>query len=129
MSISSTSIAALKSFTVQRPRLYENLTVSAFDNIHPIDIESLKNRLLKVCYVPATSASRPWILFLLRPLTVLMKQTRWPVCAIKQSIYLDVYDSPSLSQLRHVILNLSMLWWDRVTPLGAYSQYIIFFVT
>ncbi len=103
--------------------------MSAFDNIHPIDIESLKNRLLKVCYVPATSASPPRILFLLRPLTVLMKQTKWPVWAIKQSIYLDVYDSPSLSQLRHVILNLSMLWWDRVTPLGAYSQYFIFFVT
>ncbi len=48
-----------------------------------IDIESLQNRLLKVCYVPATSASLPRVTFffsflflLLRPLTVLMKQTR-----------------------------------------------------
>ncbi len=48
-----------------------------------IDIESLQNRLLKVCYVPATSASLPRVSFffsfhflLLRPLTVLMKQTR-----------------------------------------------------
>ncbi len=29
---------------------------------------------------------------MLRPLTVLMKQTRQPVRAVKQSIYLDVYD-------------------------------------
>jgi hypothetical protein len=46
-----------------------------------------KNRLLKVCYVPATSASHPR-LFLLRPLTVLMKQTRQAVHAINQSILL-----------------------------------------
>jgi hypothetical protein len=39
-----------------------------------IVIESLQNRLLKVCYVPSTRASLPR-LFLLRPLTVLMKQT------------------------------------------------------
>jgi hypothetical protein len=50
--------------------------------------------LLKVCYVPATSASLPRVSFffsflflLLRPLTVQMKQTRW----LKQSIFLDVY--------------------------------------
>ncbi len=59
-----------------------------------IDIESLQNRLLKVCYVPATSASLPRVSFffsflflLLRPLPVLMKQTRW----LKQFISLDVY--------------------------------------
>jgi hypothetical protein len=59
-----------------------------------IDIKSLQNRLLKVCYVPATSAGLNrllFFLFLLWPLTVLMKQTRQAVCAIKQSIYLDVY--------------------------------------
>ncbi len=43
-----------------------------------------QNRLPKVCYVPATSACLPRLLFLLRPLTVLMKQTRQAVCAIKQ---------------------------------------------
>ncbi len=60
-----------------------------------IDIESLQNRLLKVCYVPATSANLPRVSFffsflflLLRPLTVPMKQTR----SLKQSIFLDVYD-------------------------------------
>jgi hypothetical protein len=54
--------------------------------------------LLKVCYVPATSASLPRVSFffsflflLLRPLTVLMKQTRQAVRAVKQSIFLDVY--------------------------------------
>ncbi len=50
--------------------------------IFTIDIKSLQNRLLKVCYVPTTSASLPRLLFLLRPLTVLMKQTRQAVCAI-----------------------------------------------
>jgi hypothetical protein len=52
------------------------------------------NRLLKVCYVPATSAVLIAFFssFLLQSLTVLMKQTRQPVRAVKQSIYLDVYD-------------------------------------
>jgi hypothetical protein len=50
------------------------------------------NRMLKVCYVPTTSAVLTALVssFLLRPLT--MKQTRQPVHAVKQSIYLDVYD-------------------------------------
>jgi hypothetical protein len=54
------------------------------------DIESLQNRLLKVCYVPVTSAGLPRVSFffsflflLLRPLTVLMKQTRQAAHAIK----------------------------------------------
>ncbi len=62
--------------------------------IKAIDIESLQNRLLKVCYVPATSAGLPRVsfffsfLFLLLPsLTVLMKLTRQAVHAVKQSIY------------------------------------------
>jgi hypothetical protein len=54
-----------------------------------IDIESLQNRLLKVCYVPATSAGLNRLLFLLRPLTVVMKQTRQVVHAIKQSVLLS----------------------------------------
>jgi hypothetical protein len=62
-----------------------------------IDIEGLQNRLLKVCYVPATSASLPRLsffssFFLLWPLAVLMKhQGRQYVPfigAIKQSILL-----------------------------------------
>jgi len=56
-----------------------------------IEIESLLKRLLKVCYVPATSANLKRLLFslfLLRPLTVLMKQTRQVVYIIKMSIAL-----------------------------------------
>jgi hypothetical protein len=57
--------------------------------------QKTKNRLLKFCYVPATSAARNSLLFflsyLLRLFTVLMKQTRQAVRAIKQSIFLDVY--------------------------------------
>jgi hypothetical protein len=41
--------------------------------------------------VPITSAGLNKLLFLLRPLTVLMRQTRQAVCAVKQSIYFDVY--------------------------------------
>ncbi len=61
-----------------------------------IDIESLQNRFLKVCYVPGTSAGIPRVSYffsfflLLRPLTVLMKQTRQAVCTIEQSVFLDV---------------------------------------
>ncbi len=53
-----------------------------------------QNRLLKVCCVPATSAGLPRVsfffsfLFLLQwPFTLLIKQTRQAVCAVKQSIY------------------------------------------
>jgi hypothetical protein len=58
-----------------------------------IDIESLQNRFLKVCYVPATRAGLYGLLFflylfLLWPLTVPMKQTRQEVCTIKQSMLL-----------------------------------------
>ncbi len=47
-----------------------------------------KNRLLKVCNVPSTSAGLNTLLFLLQPLTVLMKQTRQAVRIVKQSIFL-----------------------------------------
>jgi hypothetical protein len=65
-----------------------------------IDIKSLQNRLLMVSYVPATNAGLPRVSFFfsflffvlfLQPLTVLMKQTRQVVCAVKQSIFLGVY--------------------------------------
>ncbi len=53
-------------------------------------ILKVQNRLLKVCYVPGTSAilSRLLFLFLRWPLTVLMKQTRQAVRAFKQSVLL-----------------------------------------
>ncbi len=47
--------------------------------------------MLKVCYMPATSASLSSLLFLRWPLTVLMKQTRQAVCALSSLYYLDVY--------------------------------------
>jgi hypothetical protein len=60
----------------------------------PYRYQKTKNRLLKFCYVPATSAAHSRLLsflFLLCPFKVLMKQTRQAVRAIKQSIFLDVY--------------------------------------
>jgi hypothetical protein len=54
-----------------------------------IDIKR-KDRLLKVCYVPATSTTflAFFLFFLLWPSTVLINQTRQAVCTIKQSILL-----------------------------------------
>ncbi len=59
-----------------------------------IDIKSLQNRLLKVCYVPATSTDLPRVssffsllFLLLQPLTVLMKQTRQAVRIVNYSLY------------------------------------------
>ncbi len=49
--------------------------------------------------MPVTSADHKRLLFLLRLLTVLMKQTRQSVRAIKQSIFLDVYEFYSLNVL------------------------------
>ncbi len=59
-----------------------------------------QNRLLKVCYVPSTSASlsRLLFLFLRWPLTVLLKQIRQAVHAFKQSIL------------------LRCLWWYSLQP-------------
>ncbi len=67
--------------------------MKALKYLEHIYLKSL-NRLLKVCYVLATSAVLIAFFssFLLQPLTVLMKQTRQLVRAVKQSIYLDVYD-------------------------------------
>jgi hypothetical protein len=70
------------------------------------DIESLQNKLLKVCNVPATSAGLNILLFSLRPLTVLMKQTRQAVRAIKQSISLRYLWSTS----RKVAKATTMQW-------------------
>ncbi len=55
-----------------------------FQNIVPIDIK--RNRLLKFCCVPTTSAA--FLTLLLHPLTVLMRQTRQAERAINQYIIL-----------------------------------------
>ncbi len=53
-----------------------------------IDIERKQNRLLKVCYVPATSVASSEAFSLMHSITVLMRQTRQAVCAINQSTFL-----------------------------------------
>jgi hypothetical protein len=59
------------------------------DQLSP-KISKVQNRLLMVCYVPATNAglSRLLFLFLQWPFIVLMKQTRQAVHTFKQSILL-----------------------------------------
>ncbi len=58
-----------------------------------IDIERCKNRLLKffMCPLLAQLIIGLFFLFLLWPFTVLMKQTRQTVRAVKQSMFLDIY--------------------------------------
>jgi hypothetical protein len=66
-----------------------NFALLLLNAVDSIDIKSLQNRLLKVCYVSATSADLNRLLFFsLRPLTVLIKQKRQAVHAKKQSIVL-----------------------------------------
>jgi hypothetical protein len=75
-----------------------------------MDIKRRKNRLLKFCYVPATSAAKYGLLFfsfLLLWFTVLMKQTRQAVRTIKQSIFLYVYDF-SMLELITLLWQLKM---------------------
>jgi hypothetical protein len=78
-----------------------------------IDIERRKNRLLKFCYVPATSTAHNRLLFLLQPFTVLMKQTRQAVRDIKQSIFLDVYGyhAPRFGTVR---TTFSRFWLEKI---------------
>ncbi len=74
------------------PKLQELVLAVAIAKIMVlhIDIERQKIVCVKICYVPATSARLPRLLFM-QPKTVLMKQTRQAVYPIKQSIYIDVY--------------------------------------
>ncbi len=73
------------------------------DKFQAIDIESLQNRLLKVCYVPTTSAHLPRLLFivvLLQPLRVLNSKQGRHYLPLSCQYYLDVYgSSPFHSQL------------------------------
>jgi len=56
-----------------------------------------KNRLLKVCYVPATSASFPMLLFFAAAINIIIKQTRQVVHTIKQSIlFRCLWSNPSI---------------------------------
>jgi hypothetical protein len=68
---------------------------SCFLQVLSIDIKR-KRILLRVCYVPATSAASTkalFLFFILRPFTELTRQTGQAVRAIKHSISFDVYDT------------------------------------
>ncbi len=74
---------------------FVNLQTTAGGLMHRFQMS--RNRLLKVCCVPATSASLPRVsfffsfLFLLQwPFTVPIKQTRQAVHAIKQWLYSEM---------------------------------------
>jgi hypothetical protein len=112
-----------------------------FALIRAIDLERQKNRLLKVCYVPTTSAGLPRLLFsflFMQPLAVLIKQTRQAVRAIKQSIYLDVYDSSTFIKCLFVTWNqkcrekIWVFWWTILGTLEfllwgiSYREFVTF---
>jgi hypothetical protein len=65
--------------------------------------------LVKFCYVPATSADLPRA-FLLWPLTVLARQRRQAVHAIKQSIFLDVYGIDKERERKHALPEHYLHW-------------------
>ncbi len=59
--------------------------------VKPIDIERRKNRLLKFCYVPATSVAHNRLLFFFFAAAVYSTIVA-NKAGLKQSIFLDVYD-------------------------------------
>ncbi len=67
------------------------LSCLADESVQIIDIESLQNRLLKVCFVPATRAGLPRVSFFFFFVAVVIYSTneanKAAVHAIKQSIY------------------------------------------
>jgi len=69
-----------------------------------IDIESLQNRLLKVCYVPTASDSLPRTLFLLLTINITneAKQGR-QYMPLSSLYYLDVYRSVQVLALVPVL--------------------------
>jgi len=85
--------------------------ISVFSHTHRYR-KSL-NRLPKVCYVPTTRAVLIAFFssfFLLWPLTVLMKQARQLVRAIKQLIYLDVYGRTVSCPCSFHYLSFNLFW-------------------
>jgi hypothetical protein len=85
-----------------------------------IDIESSKIDSLSfvVCPLQAQLITGFFSFFLLRQFTVLMKQTRQAVCAIKQSIFLDVYEAT----WERVVLFTNGNEWDLLFILGSVYQ-------
>ncbi len=76
------------------------------------------------CYVPATSAAHNRLLFfsfLLQPFTVLMKQTRQAIHAVKQSIFLDVYAQHSGSIV--VVVYAECYFQTKVLKLSVEAPY------
>ncbi len=74
---------------IERTRLFTQGNQGQYGKILPQISKGTKIDCLSFVYVPATSAAHNRLLFffLLQLFTVLMKKT----CAVKQSIFLDVY--------------------------------------
>ncbi len=84
--------------------------------------------------MPAISAVSIAVLssFLLWPLTVLIKQTRQQVCAVKQSIYLDVYGLNQVETLgvtkfdrTNRVISVTLLWFNLVVQTVFCASYKI----
>ncbi len=71
-------------------------------SVELIDIESLQNRSLKVCYVPAISPAL--IGFWLQPLTVLIKQTSQAIVPLLSDPWLDESEKQMKKTLKTLIL-------------------------
>ncbi len=81
----------------------------------PIDIERLKIDCLQfgMCPLLALGFQGFFFLFLMRPLTVLMKQTRQVRRAFKKSIYLDVYAQIQAYKL-DFLTHLHQTTWSKI---------------
>ncbi len=89
-----------------------------------IDIER-KFRLLKVCYMHTTSTTFQ-VVFLLRPLTVLIRQTRMAVCVINPSIYLRcLWFGSKARDLYHNWVNLIKLLWCKSTHIFSKPDHFV----
>ncbi len=97
--------------------------------IEIIDIESLQNRLLKVCYVRATSAGLPRVSFFSFFVAATINSTneanKAGMYAIKQFLFLDVYDwnnhGPILQKLFYFVI-YNCYKWARVFVPCKYLQ-------
>ncbi len=81
-------------------------------------MKSLQNRFLKVCYVPATIAHLPKLLFLLQPLTVLMDYNFDHQVSISPTFYEQLlHQNPFTKKLQTQIVSTQKvrkeLWYEK----------------
>jgi hypothetical protein len=95
-----------------------------------IDIESLHNRLLKVCYVLATSAHLPRLFFAVAIKSTNEANKAGSTHILSSLYYLDVYDVSfiSLGQVKKILKDLKKRNDRRKNSQITFSQKILIFL-